>query len=335
MRNSSEAMIVVGAIVLAALIAPGQDARQEWKLTRSDTPDMVHFRVERSQRSNHSSHSSDVPLANFRGLSLDRSGPATFQYVHDAGSLQCTGRFSFGAGSGTFTVTPNPQFSADLTSLGYAAPDDEQLFTMMLTNVNLEFARGVRDAGLRASTSQLIELRIHGVTLHYVRETQKLGYSNLSARDYVELKIHGVSTEFLRDLRQAGYDLSAGQVTELKIHGVSSEYMRELKAYGLQPPSKDLVQLKIHGVSPEYLKALKDAGYSGMSVNQITELKIHGVSPEFVREARDMGYQFASRDLVELKIHGVDGAYLKRLRDSGMRDLSASQITKLKIHGVD
>jgi hypothetical protein len=31
----------------------------------------------------------------------------------------------------------------------------------------------------------------------------------------------------------------------------------------------------------------------------------------------------------------VDAAYLKRLRDSGMRDLSAEQIAKLKIHGVD
>jgi hypothetical protein len=36
-----------------------------------------------------------------------------------------------------------------------------------------------------------------------------------------------------------------------------------------------------------------------------------------------------------MRIHGVDGPYLKRLRDAGMRDLSAEQIEKLRIHGVD
>ena len=40
-------------------------------------------------------------------------------------------------------------------------------------------------------------------------------------------------------------------------------------------------------------------------------------------------------EIVSLRIHGVDADYLRRLRDSGMRNLSAAQVEKLKIHGVD
>jgi hypothetical protein len=121
----------------------------------------------------------------------------------------------------------------------------------------------------------------------------------------------------------------------LKIHGVSSEFIRDLNAYGLKPSASDLVQLKIHGVTPEFLKSLKEAGYENLAVNQVTEMKIHGVSPQLIREAKDLGYDFNQRELIDLKIQGVDGAYLRRLRESGIRNLTASQIVKLKIHGID
>jgi hypothetical protein len=64
-------------------------------------------------------------------------------------------------------------------------------------------------------------------------------------------------------------------------------------------------------------------------------MKIHGIDPDFIREARDLGYRFTARELIDLKIHGVSGDYLRNLKASGMRDLSAEQITKLKIHGVE
>jgi hypothetical protein len=334
MKLSSETWIVVGAVLLAALLA-GQEVRNEWTLTRGDSPDTVHFRVEHVSRNSKWSHSSDVPVANFRGLNASQSGPAKFEYVDDAGTLACQGRFSFGAGSGTYKFQANPKFAGSLTELGYDAPTDDQALSMLLMHVTLDFARGIRDAGVNASTRQLIELRTHGVTLPYIRETQNAGYTNYRAADFIEMKIHGVSTDFLRALKHAGYDLPARQVNELKIHGVSEDYMRDLDIYGLRPRPDDLVQMKIHGVTPEFLKSLKDAGYGNLSSSQINELKIHGLDPKFILEAKDLGYDFTSRELVDLKIHGVGAEYLRHLRESGMRNLSAQQITKLKIHGVE
>lgn len=278
--NVKRSMLLAGVVLLSALVATSQDWRQEWKLKRSGSADKVHFTIERTRTGGRWSHSSDVPLDRFRGLSLDRlerSGPAKFEYVHDAGRIFCEGNFSWGRGSGTFTFMPDAAFAQELKRLGYEPPDDEQLFSMLMANVTLEFARGVKEAGLDASTRQLVELRIHGVRTDFLRDLKSFGY-NLPPREVIELRIHGVTSEFLRDLKQAGYDLSA---------------------------------------------------------KQITELRIHGVHPEFIRDTKDMGYNFTPKELVELRIHGVNGPYLKKLRDSGMRNLNASQIVKLRIHGID
>jgi hypothetical protein len=334
MKLSSESWIVIGAVVLAALLA-GQEARNEWKLTRSNSPDMVHFRIDHSSKGNTWSQSTDVPVANFRGLNPNQSGPAKFEYVEDAGSLLCQGRFSFGAGSGSYLFQPNPRFVAGLTDLGYEAPTEAQAFSMLLMHVTLDFARGVRDAGLRASTAQLVDLRAHGVNLPYIRETQNAGYTTFNPGDFTQMKDHGVSTDLLRALKHAGYELPAHQITELKDHGVSAEYIRDLNIYGLRPRAADITRMKDHGVSPEFLKSLKDAGYGDLSGDQITEIKNNGLDPKFIMEAKDLGYNFTSRELIELKNHGVGAAYLRHLRESGMRDLSVQQITKLKDHGVE
>jgi hypothetical protein len=334
MKFSPDAMIVVGALGVAAFLA-AQDTRQEWTLSRGSDPDTVRFRIERSRPGHRNSSSMDVPLADFQGLDMNASGPARFEYVQDAGTLLCEGRFLVGHGYGTFQVQPSARFAAQLNDLGYESPDQDQIYTMIFTRVSLDFARGVRDAGLRASTRQLIEMRIHGLTVPFIREVRAAGFSGATAGDLIQLKIHGVSTEFIHDLKQAGYDLSTNRITELKIHGVSSDFIRDLRAYGLKPSASDLVQFKIHGVTPEFLKSLKDAGYDNLAVGQVTDLKIHGVSPQFIREVKDLGYDFSQRDLVDLKVQGVDGGYLRRLRDSGLRNLTAHQIVKLKIHGID
>ena len=75
MRVSSESMIVLGALLLAVLMA-GQESRNEWKLTYSRTPGMVNFGIQRTRPGNRNSYSSDVPLSAFRGLKYMNSPQA-------------------------------------------------------------------------------------------------------------------------------------------------------------------------------------------------------------------------------------------------------------------
>jgi hypothetical protein len=297
-----------GAILLAALLLPGQDGRREWEISRYNGT-TVRFTIERWKPGQHHRSTSDLPVERFRGLAaaFEQRGAVKFEYVQDAGRLLCEGRISsFGKGSGTFTFVPDPAFSAELKRLGYDSPTDNQLFDMMLMGVNLEDARAAKETGLNASLGDLTDMRIHGVTADFMRETRRAGYRNLAAQDLVQMKIHGVSSEFLHDLKSAGYEIPTKQVVDLRIHGVSSQFLRDLKDYDLHPSAPDMVQLKIHGVGAD-----------------------------FMRDAKALGYNFTAQELVNLRIHGVDGRYLRRLHDSGMKNLTADKIEKLKIHGID
>ena len=301
---------IVAVMAAATLLAFAENGEAQWRITPSLSVDKVHFTVRHSTLDGNWVNSRDVPLDRFRGFSLAMlaaPGPAKFEYAADAGRLLCDGRFLVGTGSGTYTFTADSGFVAALQQMGYDTPDDDQLLSMLMMDIDRAFAREIRDSGMRASVRDLIQLRIHGVGLEYIRDARQSGYQNFTADDYTQLRIHGVDMTFLRNLKIAGYDLQAREIAQLRIHGVTSEYMR----------------------------GLKDAGYGDLRVDQINQLRIHGVDTNFIRESRRLGYDFTPRELAQLRIHGVDARYLQRLQDAGMRNLNAQQIEKLRIHGVD
>jgi hypothetical protein len=303
-------VLAVGAMAGATLLAWAEDWNADWQLRPSFSVDRVHFTIRHSSALGHWQTSRDVPLDDFRGLSLAMiaaGGPAKFEYVADAGRLLCEGRFSLGGGSGSFTFSPNADFVNELVRLGYDTPDEEQLFSMLVSNVDRQFARDVRDTGLHTSAGQLIQLRNHGVGFEYIRDVRAAGYTEMDAQDLVQLRNHGVSAGFLRDLKADGYNLR----------------------------TEDIIQLSNHGVSSEYMKGLRDAGYASLSVSEITQLRNHGVQTGLIEEAKRLGYEFTPQELTQLQMHGVDAAYLRRIKDSGMRNLTAEQIARLRMHGVE
>jgi hypothetical protein len=331
--------VIAGAVILEALTAPGTGlSGQSWKLSRSDAPGMVRFTVERARPGSRSLNSSDVPLANFHGFSLgmlDHGGPAKFTYVLDAATLQCEGKYSWGRGFGSFTLTPNPEFVAELNRLGFASPREDELFLMVLSNINLDFVREVRSANIATSLRDILDMAAHGVNSQYIHDVNRTGYRNLRAQDYIDLKDHGVEARFIEALKEAGYQLPSNEVIEMKDHGVDSEYIRALRGYDLRPDATELVALRDHGVTPEFLRGFRDAGYGAIPADQTIELKDHGVDREFVAEAHDLGYRFTPAELIELHDHGVDGKYLRTIHDSGMKNLNAGQIVQLHDHGVE
>ena len=314
MVRTSFMKVGMSVCVVLAMLAVAQTGdgkyEDEWRMKRSGNSGKVHVTLERSRPGSRWMHSSDMPLEHFRGFSvaaLDSSGPARFEFVRDAGRLVCTGQFTNCRGIGTFVLVGNPQYASELQRLGYDAPANNQLFSMLMSDVSLEFARGVKEAGIGATTKQLIDMRIHGVSLDYVRGMRASGYTTLTAGDYVEMRIHGVTPELVTELKRAGYDVPAKKIVEMRIHGVTPAYVSELNTYGMKPSASEIVELRVHGVKPEYLKELKDAGYGALPV----------------------------REVINMRIHGVDGAYLRKLNASGFRNLPPEKIVKLKIHGID
>ena len=367
MKNYGWLAIIAGAVMLEVLTAPGTAINgQSWTVTRSGSPGHVWLRLERARPGSRMVNATDVPLANFQGFTADmlnHSGPAKFEYVQDAGRLICTGRFGWGRGTGAFTVALNPAFVADLNRLGYPSPQEDQLFVLMMSDVDLAYAREIRQAIPSASLQDLVDLKSRGITLAFIHETAEGNAAALRADDYIALHDHGVDTGYIRalknagyelrpadmielhdhgvngrfagELKQAGYTLPAGDMVRLKDHGVDSGFVRDLHFLGIHPPANDIVQLKEHGVSPEYLRRLREGGLGDARVDDVVELQQNGVDGNLVVTAHDLGYRFTAPELVDMQHHGVDAAYLRRLHDAGMQHLSEPQITQLRMHGVD
>ena len=308
MKRSFDA-IAIFLCAAFALISSAQNWDQEWRMKKSADAGKVHFSIERSRPGNRWNHSSDMPIESFKGLSLQalsNGGPAKFEFVRDAGRLVCEGQFTTGRGIGSFEFSPNPQYSSELQRLGYEAPEENHLFGMLMADVSLEFARGVKQANVPSTTKQLLDMRIHGVSLDYIHRMHSAGYKNLDAKNFVEMKIHGVTPELVAELKKAGYDVPAKKVVEMKIHGVTPEYIQELNNYGLRPDAAEIVEMRIHGVKPDFISATKN-----------------------------FGFNFTGKELIQLKIHGVNEQYLRKLKDSGFQNLTAEKIVKLRIHGID
>ncbi len=245
--------LILGGILVAAVLANTATPKQEWRVERRFADSgRVDFTVIRTRIGNWSQENNQVPVSNFRNFrqgSLNSVGPVQFEYVQDAGRLVCEGRMFFGKGSGTWTFQPNDEFVRELRELGYATPDQEQLFRMTLDGVNLEFARTAKEAGLRASTDDLLEMRRFRVTPESVRSLQEAGYRGFTAGDFIDLKKHGVRTELAQMAMDLGYRFRSQELIDLTAHGVTEDYLRNLRATGITGlTSEQIVKLRQHGV---------------------------------------------------------------------------------------
>ncbi len=336
---SRAAIIGWGAVILAAMVAVGQGAHQDWELRQRGDSDSVRFTIRRFEPGRGRWVStSDVSFSRFKGLThetIERGGKVNFEYVVDAGKLICEGSFHWGSGAGSFTIVPNPQFISELNKLGFTGPSQENAFAMMMSGLSLDFAREVKAAGISGTISDLENMQNMGVGISYIHELRDDGYTALSAGDVIELHNMGVRGPYMRALKDAGYDLPVHDIVTLHNMGVDAAYIRQLRDAGLHPDAGDVVNLHNMGVTPRFLQALKNAGYEKLSVHEMIDLHNMGVSPDFIQATRDLGYQFTVRELIELSSNGVTAGYLHKLRDSGMRSLTAPEITKLHQNGVD
>lgn len=274
--------LILGGILVAAVLANTATPKQEWRVERRfGDSGRVDFSVIRTRIGSWSQQENSVPVSNFRNFrqgSLNSGGPVKFEYVQDAGSLLCEGRMFLGKGSGTWTFQPNPEFVREFRELGYAIPDNEQLFWMTLNGVDLAFARGVKEAELRASTEDLLDMRRHGITVDLVREMRAAGYRGFTAGNYIDLRNHGVGAGYLKGLAEAGMEnLSSDEITSLKNHGVRAELAQVSTDLGYRFRSQELIDLSTHGVTEEYLRNLRASGMTNLSAEQIVKLREHGV----------------------------------------------------------
>lgn len=293
----------------------------------------------------------------------------TFIMTNEVGTLELKGNLDAEVGQGKYTFTESPSFRnflnqnnvADVSSNNmfhlffgnftkdyvkylknqYPNVDGDDLIALAIHGVKQDQFRGLVSlfedhGGRKANIDDVVGLKIHGVTEAYIKELQKMGFSNLGIEEIMAAKIHGVSAEYSKSLKDAGFDnLSMDEIISAKIHGVNPQTVREMRALGAQDLNK-IIELQIHNVNADYVRELQNSGLGDLSLNQVISAKIHGLNPSTLKEIRALGLEnLKFNDLLSAKIHGVDQTFIKDLQKAGFSNLSMDDIVSAKIHGID
>lgn len=94
----------------------------------------------------------------------------------------------------------------------------DQLVAMRIHGLTPARIREFRSLGYRVSHDAMMAMSIHGVSGAYIRALAEAGYPQLSADQLVEMKIHGVSIDDARKAKRLG--LSARELVRRTILGV-------------------------------------------------------------------------------------------------------------------
>ena len=268
-RHALLALVVGGAAFCSAFAAENNSG--QW---------LIDFQgdgqIQLTLHQEHHEHSFPVAADSFRGLSRSATH---FEFVRDAGSFVCDGRFAGDHGAGTFVFEPNPKYIAEMRSLGYSMEPDRAM-EMAAFDISRAFVQDLKSMGYHGlALDDLVRFRIHGVSVSYIRDFQSAGYSALGAEDLVRMRIHGVSIGFVQALQTYGYrHIAPEDLIRMRIHGVSPEFVRDLNAEGYSGiPVEDLIRMQIHGVTPEMVKKVQSAGFTHPTTDQLVLMRILGL----------------------------------------------------------
>ena len=310
--------------------------RHEWKLTRDSSSSKVQFSlISRDDYGSDRMNTESVPLSSLTGFSLsqlDRDGPVKFEYVRDSGRIVCEGSVAGGRASGPFTVVLDPSFVSALEKMGYAAPHDDEAFSLVTSDVTLSYARAVRDTGLTSSIADLVELRDHGVSSDYVRAVRQEGFTDLSASSISELRDHGVEPKYLKAIKAGNPDLSIEAIDSLYDHGVKPDYYKSMRAAAPQLSIEQIDSLFDHGVEPDSYKGFASVD-SKLSIEEINSLRDHGVKAEYYSSMRSVDPHLSIGQIDSLFDHGVEPDSYKGFASVDSK-LSIEEINSLRDHGV-
>ncbi|HXG67468.1 MAG TPA: hypothetical protein VNO70_20355 [Blastocatellia bacterium] len=282
-----QAALFVFALLLSYSPLPSSSAQGaitgQWIIETRPGTDYIHLTVQRSSgRHTNFMSSVDVRRETLKGLLQAQAasgGPVQFQIVRDAGTLNCEGWFKDGKGSGHFTFAPNQGFAGEMRGLGYNNLSEEDLFTMTVVNLTVDFIRELGALGYeRLALDDLMAMRIHGAGPEFIRELKSRGFDRLPVDDLVAMRIHGVTPDFMNEVESLGYkNVEIDDLVAMRIHGVSPEFIKSVEAQGYKrPPLDDLVAMRIHGVTPAFIQKMRERGFKDITIDQLIELKIHG-----------------------------------------------------------
>ena len=233
----------------------------------------------------------------------------------------------------------NMEYIKELRSLGFKDMTIEDIVQASIHDVTPDYFRSLKGVGLDdLSMDEMIQFAIHDIQVEDVQALKNLGFRDMTAEDIVHAGIYDVTPEYLKSFEAVGLsNLSMEEITQFAIHDIKAEDVKELQNLGYRNmTADDIIHAGIHDVTPEYLKSFEAVGLSNLSMEEITQFAIHDIKAEDVKAMQNLGFRdMTADDIVHAGIHDVTPEYLKSFEAVGLSNLSMEEITQFAIHDVE
>jgi hypothetical protein len=302
---------------------PNRDEENEKEKLDKDKV-YLNFSYQSPRGKGDSNHGSSYAYSDLQGLTRQQAeagGSVNFRLVREAGTIECTGNFQNGKGSGTFRFTANPQYISAMKSRGFdfEAPSknrrnsndrDEtdvasRLFAATTINVTTAIADDLKSANFpNLDVDDLFKAAIFKVNSGFMKEMAATGFPNLSMEDLVKARIFKINADFVRNVVAMGFkDKSFEDLVKYSIFKITPEFLRDMQSAGFSNlSSEEAVKLRIFNVTPEFISQMKSEGLTNLSVEQATKLKIFNIDAAFIRKAKADNVPLRVENLVERRI---------------------------------
>ena len=280
-------VIVIGRYVIVAQDVVTGEWRGDTRVERRDKGDAdIQLSLERStSKWGKNQHSNGYSYNDLQGLTRDQAqnGNVTFRIVRDAGTVECTGTFVNGKGSGTFRFTPNAGYTEAMRTRGFDfnksrhhdGDAGDRLFTAALVNVTIALADDIRSNFPDADVDDLFKAAIFKIDSRFMAEMKATGFPDLQMEDLVKARIFKVDAEYVRQVHEMGFDNKSFE---------------------------GLIKFRIFKVTPDFLAQLKAEGFNDLDAEDIVKFRIFNIDADFIRKAKAENPNVTVEQLVHMKI---------------------------------
>ena len=235
-----------------------------------------------------------------------------------------------GTATGTWTSEARTGWAED-------AGDARWQFNLRSDQGDHNWGFGVRPSELQGAPSAAQDRTANDVQFTWSREAGTFRFSGSFDRGRGSGRyVFTPSEQYLAAMRKSGYQIGPSDTLRLAVLDVSTAYVRELQDAGYSKLTLDeLTRMRIHRVSASDIREFRALGLDGLSTDMLVQLRIHRVTPDFVRGLTARGYKgLIPEDLVKMRIHRVTLEEIDELKTLGFAGLGPDELVKFRIHRV-
>ncbi len=253
-------IFTLGLLVTLSTAAAVADTSENCWITAGRDDGKLSFTWQRGEcKSDDNCHEGDSRMSwsRWTGVTpadLQREGASIDAHLKgEAGDMRCVGTVHNSEVHGTYSFTPDMEFTHRMEALGF--------------NFSNQTAKQTND--------RLQGYTMLDVTIDWVKAMKDAGVQGMTAENIMGLRALGVDPAYVHAMAADGYpELDAGKLTGMKAVGVSPEKVQQIRAMGFSPTQDELIQMSVFKIDAAFVEKMKARGLKNLTIAKLVQIKI-------------------------------------------------------------